>query len=239
LLGDIGHPTTFPERSQYRPICARTPGSGRAAVISREQPVAHNGLVVSEEWIAYRLAVMCSDTRGRVATGRVLWDQAVRVALLIDLALRGRLESDIGESWIDTSPTGFPAADKLLADIEAHPDRPITTLFGRADVRINDVLDPGRSRLTRFGRALTVDRGRAEAVRKAVNEVATTGRADTPAAAALAVLAGALNLVTPGERPALLAQAEPVRALLAESANYLDQLIMKLSLIATIPNTSG
>jgi hypothetical protein len=55
-----------------------------------------------------------------------LVDPILRGALLIDWALSGRLVEQDTTIEVDTTPTGYPAADALLARIAAKPERPLT-----------------------------------------------------------------------------------------------------------------
>jgi Golgi phosphoprotein 3 GPP34 len=67
---------------------------------------------------------------------------AARTALLIDLACRGRLTRYVQTTVVDTTPTGFPPADRLLAHIDNHPDHTMQRVLGRARVGMSDVVDP-------------------------------------------------------------------------------------------------
>ena len=69
---------------------------------------------MSDDWIAHRLAVLCADSRGVVRGGLLVRDHGVRAALLIDLALRGRLDLGATSDSVDPSPAGWAPADALV-----------------------------------------------------------------------------------------------------------------------------
>ena len=64
--------------------------------------------------VAVRTSALCLSADGSLGTFS-LWDDAARGALLLDLALAGRLESLEDSIVVDAEPTGFPPADALLA----------------------------------------------------------------------------------------------------------------------------
>jgi Golgi phosphoprotein 3 (GPP34) len=194
---------------------------------------------VSDDWIASRLAALFADDRGVVRDGYLLQDYAVRIALLIDLALRGRVRFDVDRNYVDTSPTGFVPADALLEDIVRNPHRSIAELFATASVRMIDVVDPrvGESRRRRR-RAVTLDRDFVVQVKDEVRAVATTGAADPAASAALAVLAGVLGLALSDHRASLIARCGQARYLLTDCCTYLSQLMDKFALISEMRSPS-
>jgi hypothetical protein len=215
-----------------------------ALSLSRSVPAAvrlpHNDSV-NGEWVAVRLAMLCADKRGRVRGGRLLHDHAIRVALVVDLALRGRLESGAETNFIDTSATGFGPADLLLRHIDAYPDQPMTRLFRSGPVRLLDVLDPPSNRPGRFGRTsmVTLDPQRVAQVRTAVEQAAETGQAGTQATAALTVLAGVLQMTVDDHQASLLVQCGSVSDLVADCANYLEQLMDRLAVVAALPKADS
>ena len=69
---------------------------------------------------AVRVAALCLDGKGRLS-GRLLCSTAVRAALLVDLALAGRLEETADSITLDDSPTGVPPLDELLQAVSQAP----------------------------------------------------------------------------------------------------------------------
>jgi hypothetical protein len=192
-----------------------------------------------EGWVAYRLAVLGADKRGVVRSGLVVRDHATRAALLVDLALRGRLSFGAEENDIDTSPTGYPPVDRLVRYVVENPTQSMADLIGTAPVTVLDVFDRDQVVKSRFGRArcVQVDPADGERERQLVQLAADTGEADSSATAALAVLAGALEFAGSGNRPELLEQCGAARALVSDCAAYLDQLLVKLALVRQIPSS--
>lgn len=68
-------------------------------------------------------------------------DPVVRAGLLIDLALTGALVESTDGLEVDTDPTGFVPADKLLASVVKHPDKPLAWWLYHAPVNVYDVAD--------------------------------------------------------------------------------------------------
>ena len=69
---------------------------------------------------AVRVAALCLDGKGRLS-GRLVCSTAVRAALLVDLALAGRLEETADSIALDDSPTGTPPLDELLQAVSQAP----------------------------------------------------------------------------------------------------------------------
>ena len=193
-----------------------------------------------EEWIAYRLAVLCANGQGIVHGGSTVRDHGVRAALLLDLAMRDRLSSGGDRTYLDTRPSGFPPADAVLRYVDTHPAHSVGRLLSSAPITVLDVLgaevERGRFRGRRSAR---VDRGASERERRLVGTVAETGRTDSPATAALTVIAGALDLTTTDQRAALLAWCGSTRSLVAECADYLDRLMMKMTAVAQVRGSAS
>lgn len=194
---------------------------------------------VHEEWVAYRLALLGADKRGVVRGGLVVRDHATRAALLIDLALLGRLSFGADENDIDTSPMGYPAVDRLVRYVVEHPAQSMSSVIASAPVAVLDVFGPDRIVRQRLGRArsVRVDPAAAEREREVAQEVAATGMADSAESAAVAVLAGALQITADWNRTVLLEQCGPARTLVSDCANYVDQLLVKMALIRSIPSS--
>lgn len=177
--------------------------------------------------VAVPLSAFCLDDSGRLRT-YALWDVAVRGALLVDLALAGRVTLDEDSIVIDATPTGFSPADLLLAPMAVEPERPLDWWMDRGAVRLADLVgDNLRSgrwtvRWTVVGRRYTVlgpDPRRAGLL---------TRRPDddrSPALAALAALGDASGItdMCPGE-PAeeLLGSTGPVRWLCEAVVDHLQ-----------------
>ena len=197
---------------------------------------------MSGAWIAYRLALLGADSRGVVRGGLTVRDHAVRAALLIDLTQQGRLSGGVDDSYLDTTPIGFPAADALLRYVDANPTRTMAHALGSAPVTVLDVVDPlpeGTARRPRRRRAVTVDVGVVERERQLVDETAERGRSDSPATAALTVIAGALELTSDDTRAALLPWCGASRGLVEQCATYLVDLMVKQRLIHASYSTGG
>jgi hypothetical protein len=82
-----------------------------------------------------RLALPAVSMRPRPA----LLDSTVRAAVLIDLALSGALVGAGGGIEVDTDPTGFDPADRLLASVVAQPDRQIGWWLYHAPLTLDDL----------------------------------------------------------------------------------------------------
>src|SRR6476661_6162353 len=88
--------------------------------------------------VTVRLASLCLDDDGRLRD-YLIWDTAARGALLIDLALAGRLTETTDSVDIDPTPTGFSPADSLLAAITVEPERSLDWWIQSGGVRMADV----------------------------------------------------------------------------------------------------
>jgi hypothetical protein len=80
----------------------------------------HTAVVDLGFGVAVGLAGLCRNYAGELRRSGLI-DAAVRGALLTDLALDGRISSTSHAVSIDTTPTGFAPADRLLAAIVASP----------------------------------------------------------------------------------------------------------------------
>ena len=90
--------------------------------------------------VAVRLSAFClDDDTGRLRTYD-LWDVAVRGALLVDLALAGRVMLEDESVVIDAMPTGFAPADHLLAPLAVEPERPLDWWLDHAGVLLRDLV---------------------------------------------------------------------------------------------------
>ena len=185
-----------------------------------------------DDWgtgVAMRLACLALD-RGRL-TDDLVTALAVRGALLVDLALRGRLQETDDHIEVDTGPTGFPPADRLIAGGAAS----LSELLRRGQVDQHDLAAEHlrRGSWTRRRRWLMeryVDR-RAERTR--ADEDALSAPPDdgwTPVDAALIAIAGALGLLAgPRTLPPeeLLVETGPVRWLVDLVVEEVDRAIIR------------
>ena len=88
--------------------------------------------------VAVRLTSLCLDAAGRLGN-YPLWQTAVRGAVLVDLALAGRLAQADQSITIDDSPTGFAPADFLLRAIAVEHERSLDWWIDHGPVRLRDV----------------------------------------------------------------------------------------------------
>lgn len=179
--------------------------------------------------VAVRLSAFAVGDSGRLRRYD-LWDVAVRGALLVDLALAGRVVHEEDSVVVDSTPTGFEPADLLLGPIVGEPERPLDWWMDHGGVTLRDLVrDNIRSgRWDTWWTAL----GR----RYAVHDVAAweadvvtldDGRDDgwPPATAALAAIGDSSGItdMRPGE-PAvgLVEGTEPVRWLCQAVVEHLQ-----------------
>lgn len=88
--------------------------------------------------VAVRLSEFCLDDKGRLRDFP-LWHDAIRAALLVDLALAGRLVQTADSVVIDGTPTGFPPADRLLAGIAAEDEHSLDWWMAHGEVGLRDI----------------------------------------------------------------------------------------------------
>lgn len=93
-----------------------------------------------EEGVAVRMAALCLDADGRLQNF-FIWNTATRAALLIDLALAGRVVETDDSVTIDPTPTGFPPADALLGAITVERERTLDWWILSGGVRLGDVAE--------------------------------------------------------------------------------------------------
>ena len=146
--------------------------------------------------VAVRLSAFCLDGSGRLRRYD-LWDVAVRGALLVDLALAGRVAQEADSVVVDPTPTGFAPADLLLDPMSVEFERPLDWWLDRGGTDLDDLVrDHVRSgrwavRWTVLGRRYTVRSQARE------TDLATIGRPDdgwTSATAALAAIGDASGI---------------------------------------------
>lgn len=90
--------------------------------------------------VAVRVAALCLDAHGRLLEW-LICATAVRAALLVDLALAGRLESTEDSIVIDPTPTGFAPADRLLAAVAVEPERSLDGWLDERRIGLRDVAE--------------------------------------------------------------------------------------------------
>ena len=89
--------------------------------------------------VAVRLSACCLTEAGKLRTYD-LWDVAVRGALLVDLALAGRVTQHEDSVVVDATPTGFRPADALLQPIVVEPQRPLDWWMDHGAVGLGDLV---------------------------------------------------------------------------------------------------
>jgi hypothetical protein len=90
--------------------------------------------------VGARLAALSLDAKGRLVP-QLLPAIAVRCGLLVDLAVAGRLSMMDDSVELDPRPTGFPPTDRLLAAMEAEPDRALDSWFDERRFGLDVVAD--------------------------------------------------------------------------------------------------
>ena len=133
--------------------------------------------------------------------------EAMRGALLIDLARVGRLTENGPGAQVDTTATGFGLADELIAAVEAHPTRNMRTWMQRGVPHLHEfiaeLLADGFWTVHRRDLVFTryVD-SNATHYEKLLDTIATIIRGHAtpadPRQAALAALATITSLIDPG-----------------------------------------
>jgi hypothetical protein len=158
--------------------------------------------------VAVRLSAFCLTGAGKLRRYDI-WDVAVRAALLVDLALSGRVTQEEDSVVVDPTPTGFAPADALLAPIAVEPERALDWWMDRGAVDLGDLVrdnvDSGRWRRfwTPLGRRYAVEVGSPSADAAELAETPetpeTAGR--DPATAAVAVIGDTSGItdMRPGE----------------------------------------
>jgi Golgi phosphoprotein 3 (GPP34) len=192
-------------------------GTGEGPATEPGKDDAGRGRAVDlTDGVAVRLSAFClEDGSGRLRRYD-LWDVAVRGALLVDLALAGRVSPQEGSVVVDATPTVFAPADQLLAPMAVEPGLPLDRWMERGSVDLADLVrDNVRSgrwaaRWTVLGRRYTV-LGQDPRTERLPHRPGDDG---TPALAALAAIGAASGIpdLSPGE-PAeeLLERTGPVR----------------------------
>jgi hypothetical protein len=190
-----------------------------------------------DEWLCYRVALLCANDRGRLVVGVRLRDRLARVGLFLDLVLRGRYQTDSDGAYLDTAVVGFAPADKLLHHVEQHPDRTLTDLFNSAPISMNDVLRALGLDQRPF-RTVRVDRDQARQQREQLLAYSAEDALNNPLEATLICLAAATDLTAVDDLSSLFNQCGLARVVVADCCDYLVALMNHLALITTSPETS-
>lgn len=178
--------------------------------------------------IAARLAAICLDDRGRLRQYDI-WDTAARAALLVDLVRARRLAEDADSISVDTSPTGFPPADRLLAAMAVEPERPLAWWVDHGVVGLEDVAEAcvqaGRWTVQRrlLGRRYGVPSEQAVADRGLDEGPSADMSPDTAAVAVLALACGAWRRRPEPVTEDELAPTGPLRWICETVATQLEQ----------------
>jgi hypothetical protein len=155
--------------------------------------------------VAVRLSAFCLTDSGKLRSYD-LWDVAVRGALLVDLALTGRVTHEADSVVIDPTPTGFAPADALLTPIVVEPERPLDWWMDRGAVCLDDLVRDNvasgrwRRHWTLLGRRYTEELGSRSADAAELTSAPETAAWD-PATAAVAVIGDTSGItdMRPGE----------------------------------------
>lgn len=184
---------------------------------------------VNGSHVATRLLRLSLRPDGRLVKSPLLAATA-RAALLADLAGHGALTSGPTGLELDTTPTGFEPADRLLAGVAAQPDQTLEWWVRRGPDSIRDLVadllgaglwirEEGRSRFWDTEPA----RVRADAAR--LRAVLDGAAVDTPSTAVLAALLGVTgtDALPGGQYPtdSNLAACGPARWLMGDLVDYL------------------
>jgi Golgi phosphoprotein 3 (GPP34) len=89
--------------------------------------------------VAVRVASLCLDPSGRIVD-RLLFSDAVRGGLMVDLALVGRLEMTADSIDVDPTPTGFAPADRVLAAMVTEPERSLDGWLDERRIGMREVV---------------------------------------------------------------------------------------------------
>ena len=182
--------------------------------------------------VAVRLSSLCLDEAGRLRDF-VLWDVAIRGALLVDLARAGRLVQDDESITVDGTPTGFAPADRLLAAIAVEPEQSLDWWQDHGGIGMRDLAAANvasgrwllRPRL--LGRryedtSTTTASDRVAAARRTAGDSSPDTDTDTAAVVVLATACGALRRPEPVV-DAELAPTGPLRWICEAVTAHLDR----------------
>lgn len=186
---------------------------------------------MDDDWddsVSMRLAALALD--GGRLTDDLVTALAVRGTLLVDLALRDRVRETEDAVEFDDPPTGFPPADRLLAESASLTDLLRGGGVDQQDLAAEHLRRGSWTARRRLLGTRYVDHraDRTQADEQALEEPAREEW--TPQDASLAAIAGTLGLLaTPRERAGegLLAHTEPVRWLVDLVVEEVDRAITR------------
>ena len=186
---------------------------------------------MDDDWddsVSMRLAALALD--GGRLTDDLVTALAVRGSLLVDLALRGRVRETEDAVEFDDPPTGFPPADRLLAESASLTDLLRGGGVDQQDLAAEHLRRGSWTARRRLLGTRYVDHraDRTQADEQALEEPAREER--TPQDASLAAIAGTLGLLaTPREcaGEGLLAHTRPVRWLVDLVVEEVDRAITR------------
>jgi hypothetical protein len=155
------------------------------------------------EGVAVRVCALCLQPDGRLPV-RLLSSDAVRAALLVDLALAGRMTAAEDSIVVDATPTGYAPADRLLAAIDAEPERSLDGWLAERRIGLRDVVAanvasgrwerrPGLLGL----RSRYIDRHREQTARDLARSPSDRSADASPEDACVTVVAAASGLLDP------------------------------------------
>ncbi len=162
--------------------------------------------------------------------------EAMRGALLIDLARAGRLNENGPGAQVDTTPTGFGLADELIRAVEEHPTRNLRIWMQRGVPHLHEFIAElvadgfwtvERRDLTLAAHYRDSSAARYQALFEAIAAVVRGEHAPAdPRQAALAALATVTSLVDPGPSlqhpsPALLEASGDLRWITTQVTDFL------------------
>jgi hypothetical protein len=185
--------------------------------------------------VAVRVSALCLNEGGRLPE-RLLASDAVRAGLLLDLVLAGRMTSTEDSIVVDPTPTGFAPADRLLAAIDAEPERSLDAWLeerriGLREVVVANVASGRWQRRPGFLglRARYTDLRPEQTARDRARSAADWPADATPQDACVTVVAGASGLLEPefdlpaDPPPELLAATGPAGWLCPTVVEHLRQ----------------
>jgi Golgi phosphoprotein 3 GPP34 len=150
--------------------------------------------------VAVRLSALCLDRRGRPAEWLVCSD-AVRAGLLLDLALAGRISNGPDSIEIESTPTGFPPADRLLAAVAVEPERSLDGWLAERRLGLRDLVEANvgtgrwQQRRLRFRRDRYRDLRPDQTERDRARSATTTAPGWTPDDACVTAVAAGAGLL--------------------------------------------
>jgi hypothetical protein len=110
-------------------------GSAGAGLDSRTGGAQHPGVSVAE-----RIAVLCLDDKGHLPDN-VYLAMAVRGAVLVDLAVAGRLAQTEDSIELDATPLGRPVPDRALAELDVLDGRSLDWWLEHSHLGLPEVAD--------------------------------------------------------------------------------------------------